>query len=142
MNDDTVQKTVGLATPIQRLAGNLLDTLLLAIVAVLLLVAFVGDAMESVLVLVVGVAVALGYAAWVLYSLLTRSQTPGKRIVGIKVIRADGTDAPAIIMLIRETVGKMISGMFLGSGVIWILFDRNRQDWHDKLMNTLVVKSR
>lgn len=43
-------------------------------------------------------------------------------------------------MLIRETLGKFLSGLILSLGYLWILFDDNKQGWHDKLVDTLVVE--
>jgi uncharacterized RDD family membrane protein YckC len=43
-------------------------------------------------------------------------------------------------MLVREIVGKTISGAVFLLGYLWILFDRERQGWHDKLANTYVVQ--
>lgn len=43
-------------------------------------------------------------------------------------------------MLIREWIGKAISGLLLSLGFLWILFDRDKQGWHDKLMSTYVVE--
>jgi len=43
-------------------------------------------------------------------------------------------------MLVREWVGKLISGMVLSLGYLWILLDRDRQRWHDKLVSTYVIE--
>ena len=43
-------------------------------------------------------------------------------------------------MLIRELIGKAISGMILLLGFLWILFDQDNQGWHDKLVSTYVVE--
>jgi uncharacterized RDD family membrane protein YckC len=44
-------------------------------------------------------------------------------------------------MLVRETVGKIISGFFLALGYFWAIFDRDSQAWHDKIAGTTVLKS-
>jgi hypothetical protein len=36
-------------------------------------------------------------------------------------------------------VGYLVSGIVMSLGFIWILFDRKRQGWHDKLARTYVV---
>jgi len=49
-------------------------------------------------------------------------------------------NAGFFIMLIREWIGKaIISGMIFSLGFLWILFDRDNQGWHDKLVSTYVV---
>ena len=44
------------------------------------------------------------------------------------------------MMLVREWAAKWVSGLAFGMGFVWILFDRDRQGWHDKLMSTYVVE--
>lgn len=52
---------------------------------------------------------------------------PGKNLLGMRVIKEDGRHAGFLTMLIREWVGKWISGLILGLGFLWILFDRDNQ---------------
>jgi uncharacterized RDD family membrane protein YckC len=72
-------------------------------------------------------------------ALLSRGQTVGKRLLKERVL-VEHTREPAglLRMFFRETIGKMISGLFLGIGYWWILFDRRGQGWHDKLVGTVV----
>jgi len=39
-------------------------------------------------------------------------------------------------------IGRFLSGLFLGLGYFWALFDRNAQAWHDKLAGTVVIQKR
>jgi uncharacterized RDD family membrane protein YckC len=73
---------------------------------------------------------------------LTRQdgQTPGKRIMKIRVVKVDGTpidDATAII----RYLGYYISSAIFGLGWLLALFDENRQTLHDKVVSTYVVKA-
>lgn len=43
-------------------------------------------------------------------------------------------------MFLREVFGKWISGMVFSLGFIWILIDKDKQGWHDKLVSSIVVK--
>jgi len=90
-------------------------------------------------VLLLVIILLLGYIVWELI-LFARGTTPGKKLLGMRVIKDDGTSAGFFTMLIREWIGKLISGLFLGLGFLWILFDRDKQGWHDKLMSTYVVE--
>ena len=45
-------------------------------------------------------------------------------------------------MALRETVGKLVSALILLLGFLWILWDKDRQGWHDKIAGTLVVSER
>ena len=66
-------------------------------------------------------------------------QTPGKRLLGVRVMRTDGTRLK-LGNALRRQVGYWISGI-LYLGYIWILFDSKRQGFHDKLAGTIVTYS-
>jgi uncharacterized RDD family membrane protein YckC len=86
-----------------------------------------------------GVALLAAYAIRAL-TLFAHGTTPGKHMLGLWVIRANGDYAGLGTMLIREWIGKWISLLALGLGCTWILLDRDRQGWHDKLVGTYVVE--
>jgi len=65
-------------------------------------------------------------------------KTPGKWVAGIVVVDSDGrTPGPAAIP--REMIGKLVSFLAAGIGIIWLVFDPKRQGWHDKIAGTYVV---
>jgi uncharacterized RDD family membrane protein YckC len=80
----------------------------------------------------------------VYYILLTGffGQTLGKMIVGIKVVRAEGAPAGWGAIILRETIGKIVSALVIGLGFIWVGFDKHKQGWHDKIASTYVVKTK
>lgn len=43
-------------------------------------------------------------------------------------------------MLLRETLGKFVSSLFLGLGMFWAIWDKDRQTWHDKIAGTVVIR--
>jgi uncharacterized RDD family membrane protein YckC len=45
-------------------------------------------------------------------------------------------------MVLRESFGKTLSGIFFGLGYLWALWDRDSQAWHDKIAGTLVIHYR
>jgi len=133
-----------LASPGKRLGAYFLD-LLVPVVALFLIFVVAGagaatgsDAGTGVGVLL-GIALFLGYVVWA-FMLFAKGMTPGKKLLGMRVIKEDGTSAGFFTMLIREWIGKAISGLILSLGFLWILFDRDKQGWHDKLMSTYVVQ--
>ena len=67
-------------------------------------------------------------------------QTPGKKLMRIKVIRADGNPMDYKTAFNRFT-GYTVSLSVFGLGFLWALFDRNRQAWHDKMAKTRVVNT-
>ena len=66
-------------------------------------------------------------------------QTPGKRVMGVRVVRTDGHRLKWGNAIRRE-VGYWISAI-LFLGYLWVLVDNRRQAWHDKLGGTMVVYS-
>jgi uncharacterized RDD family membrane protein YckC len=90
---------------------------------------------------------AFGYAAtlglllfnWV-YLCGLRGQTLGKRIIGIRVVRADGRPPDFKTAAIRHLGGYPLAFFCFGLGLLWMLWDAKQQGWHDKLAGTLVIK--
>jgi uncharacterized RDD family membrane protein YckC len=70
---------------------------------------------------------------------LLSGQTPGKQVLGVRVMRTDGTRLRLGNALLRQ-VGYWISAIFY-LGFLWILFDNKRQGFHDKLAGTIVTYS-
>jgi len=64
--------------------------------------------------------------------------TPGMGLVGLRLSRCNGQQLGLGRAIVRY-IGYWISFIFLGLGFIWILFDRRRQGWHDKLAGTCVT---
>lgn len=66
-------------------------------------------------------------------------QTIGKKLAGIRVVRsADGQPLGWSIAWLRHLCSNL-SGMAFGLGYLWMLWDRERQTWHDRLSSTVVV---
>jgi len=73
----------------------------------------------------------------------TKGQTIGKKLVKIKVIKKNKEEKISFFgMLIRETIGKALSGAFFSLGFLWILIDDDNQGWHDKLVSSIVVNEK
>ena len=90
------------------------------------------------------------YAMWFLAA-LGRGQTPGKQIVGVRVIRANGEPSDWGRTFVREVViewivvsalSAMTGGIFYVVNYVWPLWDKDRQALHDKMVETLVVDAR
>ena len=158
-----------LATFLQRLAAYAIDKVFsglpLAVFVIVLgfsLVVAVSDDAEPLVdksgtivwVLVAvslgSLAVFVGYVVWWLFT-LRRGQTPGKQMVGIRVIKNNGELSDWSYTFLRELVIKGLVGGFLSGmtgGIYWVvdhlwpLFDSDRQALHDKMVDTLVVQDR
>lgn len=126
-----------LASPGRRLGAYILD-LVIPIVAFFLITAVMGGGEEGGAGAAIGFLLLVAYIVWA-FVLFTRGTTPGKKFLGMRVVREGGQRAGFFTMLIREWLGKLLSGMILSLGYLWILFDQENQGWHDKLVSTYVV---
>jgi uncharacterized RDD family membrane protein YckC len=73
------------------------------------------------------------------YFLTTQNgQTPGKKIMGIRVVKVNGAPLTAADVIIRY-IGYYINTAIILLGWIWAIFDADKQGWHDKLAGTYVV---
>jgi uncharacterized RDD family membrane protein YckC len=141
-----------LASPGARLAATLVDRLASALpiaggtllgvllgkgrpeeeVAVLLLVLFMGGMLAS-----------MSMVAWQLYLLLTTGQSLGKRLLGIQVVRTDGSpvDLGRLILLRNLAPAVLILptfGLFALANALPVL-TAGRRCLHDHLADTKVV---
>lgn len=69
----------------------------------------------------------------------TVGQTPGKMLLGLRVIRTSGEQMSFGVAFLRW-VGCLVSGLVFLLGFLWIAFDRRKQGWHDKIAATLVIR--
>ena len=68
-------------------------------------------------------------------------QTWGSKIVGIKVIgETTGTPIGFGRALGRQLFASFISSQIFYLGYLWMLWDDKKQTWHDKVVNSIVVK--
>lgn len=65
-------------------------------------------------------------------------RTPGKMLMGLQVVSADGAPISFGVAFLRS-VGYLVSSFVFCLGYIWIGFDRRKQGWHDKIAGTVVI---
>jgi uncharacterized RDD family membrane protein YckC len=86
----------------------------------------------NVFSLAVNVAYFVGFWVW-------RGQTPGKMLLGIKIVRPDNARITVSQGLLRY-LGYIVSGAVILIGFIWVAFDPMKQGFHDKIAETFVVR--
>jgi uncharacterized RDD family membrane protein YckC len=64
--------------------------------------------------------------------------TPGKAILGLRVVRTNGSKLSYYRSLVRF-FSYWVSAIPIFLGFFWVLWDSKRQGWHDKVAGTLVV---
>jgi uncharacterized RDD family membrane protein YckC len=65
-------------------------------------------------------------------------QTPGKALLGLRVMRTDGRRMTLSTALLRY-LGYWLSALPLFLGFAWILVDDQRRGWHDWIAGTYVA---
>lgn len=115
-----------------RFVAVLIDGVGLGVISLIL-----GLMLPVALYQVVSIALGLGYFVYLEGS--PSGQTVGKRLMGIRVI--DFTNGQPIDYgkaLIRY-IGRIVSSIACLLGYLWVLWDPEKQAWHDKIAGTVVV---
>ena len=117
----------------RRFAGLFLDGLVLGCVSSFFTLLLGSDST---------IAAALGILAGVAYQVyyFTGSgQTLGSKVTGVRVVGVDGNPLSVGAALAR-VLGAYVSGVLLGIGYLWMLWDGNKQTLHDKMAGSVVIK--
>ena len=67
--------------------------------------------------------------------------TPGKMALKLKIVDARTGNRLSLGQSLGRYFAYILSMIPLGLGFIWIGIDKKKQGWHDKLANTVVIKS-
>lgn len=121
------------ATFFQRMGALLIDVVLIAVVAAVLLPHFLfpGSGPGRLLLCMA----TYGAIFWQL-----KGTTIGGVILRLQVVRADGRPLDWTTSIVRG-LGCLLSAVFAGLGFFWIAIDPNREAWHDKIAGTIVVRT-
>jgi len=116
----------------RRFAASFIDGIILSVVYGVIY-AIVGSSAASALYLVLSA----GYFTYLEGG--PNGQTFGKRALGIRVIGlSDGAPIGYGRGFIRW-IGRYVSAIPLGLGYFWMLWDKEKQTWHDKFAGSVVV---
>jgi uncharacterized RDD family membrane protein YckC len=92
--------------------------------------------------LIAVVTCGIGWLIWA-FIIYGRGQTPAKQLMGMRVVNmTTGTRAGWGRMFVREHICKLLIGFFLGWLIVpyfWLVWDKNRQELWDKMVDTMVV---
>jgi uncharacterized RDD family membrane protein YckC len=67
--------------------------------------------------------------------------TPGKKILGLKIVRSDGSEPLGYLKAALRMVGYMASGAVFCVGFIMVAFTKDHKGLHDMIADTKVVKT-
>ncbi len=127
------------ASPGRRFAGHILDMAVWAFILIVVVMTIAeGSEAEDGGKILIGLLLLLASVIYY-FVLLSGGKSYGKWLLGMRTFHITGKPAGFCIMLVRETIGKFISGMVFSLGYLWILWDPDHQTWHDKLVSTVVM---
>jgi uncharacterized RDD family membrane protein YckC len=86
-----------------------------------------------------GLTTLIGLGYYTYFEGSASGQTPGKKALGIRVISlSDGGPIGYGRAFIRY-IGRIVSGIPIALGYFWMLWDKEKQTWHDKFAGSVVV---
>ncbi len=81
---------------------------------------------------------------WFLWNLTylvgTTGQSWGRKIAGVKVVDVEGRPVGFWRALGRNLFAMYISAPLIYLGFLWVIWDSQKQAWHDKIFRTFVVR--
>jgi uncharacterized RDD family membrane protein YckC len=116
----------------QRFGATVLDGIILGVISVILRLLLKGGAGSALSILV-------GLAYFTYFVGRERGQTPGMSALGIRVISFDGSGSIGYGRAFIRWIGGYISAIVIFIGFLWMLWDKEKQCWHDKLASDVVV---
>jgi len=130
----------------ERFMAFVIDTIILGILVWLLVVfaEVMTDSTGDAFAICSGLLTLAGPFGYYTYFHAHSGQTPGKKVMGIKVISTDGSP-----LTTGKSAGRAFGYMltwaltyvFVGFiGFLWMFRGENRQTWHDKMAGTYVIK--
>jgi uncharacterized RDD family membrane protein YckC len=140
-----------IAEPWRRLVGFVIDWMVMVVIALILVAVLQVDlGTGDGLVLPFGVRMVQGLVAAVYYVGFTvsRGQTPGKMLIGTRVVVERTAEIPGLgpssLRWVVPGVFVFLPGVSIIAMVIygWLLFDSRRRGLHDKAAKTVVVLAR
>ncbi len=125
-----------------RLVAYLVDVLIQGVLSIaLLVVSLVATAVFPPLFLIGVLAWLAITVAYFPYFWATTGQTPGMKMMGIKVVRDVDGGPVTIGQAILRLIGYWVSGFVFYLGYIWIFIDKRRRGWHDLIAGTIVISA-
>lgn len=125
---------------VERLFAYIIDGVIIGVAAGVL--TGIATATESLgLSILASLIVIVGSIGYFVYFWGTTGQTIGKKVLGLKVVGPNGEQngigyGTAFLRLI----GYSVSGFLFYLGFLWIIWDPNKQGFHDKIAKTHVIK--
>ena len=135
---------IGYASFGQRLGALLLDVIILNLVMVPLALAlhgaeyfttdeYVDGPANFILTWLLPAVITIG--CW-----LTLAATPGKLLLGLRVVHAETGDRLTFVQCVKRYLGYILSAIPLLGGYLWMLRSERRQTLHDLFARSVVIR--
>jgi uncharacterized RDD family membrane protein YckC len=115
----------------RRFVAAFVDGIVLSLVYVVFN-AFMSENMASLLNFLAGIA-------YYTYLEGSSGQTLGKKALGIRVVDIAGGGSIGYGRAFIRYIGRIVSAIPLFLGYFWMLWDKEKQTWHDKFASSVVV---
>ncbi|MGH2570297.1 MAG: RDD family protein [bacterium] len=144
-------RVVKYASAGRRFASHLIDGFILNVVLIVpsfgagllagVIAGFVGEERALLAVMLAGWAIgfAIPLAYVVFFWTKKDGATPGKMVLGIRVVSLDGGPITTKQSMVR-CFGYIPSGVVFGLGYLAMLWDAEKRCWHDRMANTRVIR--
>lgn|SRR5690606_20151641 len=127
-----------------RAGAMLMDAIIVALISYPILIMVYGTAYFTKTELLSGsLDFVISYIfpiVWTVGFWIYRQATPGKMVIGAKIISAKTGGKPSVGQYVGRYFAYILSALPLGLGYFWAGWDPKKQTWHDKLAGTYVVR--
>ncbi|MGC3959079.1 MAG: RDD family protein [Verrucomicrobiota bacterium] len=117
----------------ERMGAAFLDVILVAFIVAFIAHSPLGRFFGPPITLAVALAYFAGMWAW-------KGSTIGGTVLNLRVVRLDNQPVTFAVALVRG-LASMLSFVVFFLGFFWIIVDRDKQSWHDKIAGTVVVRT-
>jgi uncharacterized RDD family membrane protein YckC len=117
----------------ERLVAYLIDFAILFVINMVVQLVL-GSVLGGLVAFVIGIAYVIGF--WT-----TSGATPGKKLMKLQVVQQSDGQIPTVGTAVLRYVGYIASAVVVFLGYLWIIWDPNKEGWHDKIAKTRVIKT-
>ncbi|MFF4035277.1 RDD family protein [Streptomyces sviceus] len=122
----------------QRFLGTLVDMLVFAVPYILV---GVGAANKTAALVILGYLVIIGLAIWLLIMEGRTGQTPGKKALGIRLVRESDGQPLGVGMAFVRRLAHFLDSLACYLGWLWPAWDAKRQTFADKVCSSIVIRT-
>jgi len=122
-----------------RFAALFIDSIVIAIIPIIVIAIGAGSSSNGLLAFGYILYLILYVGYFVYFEGGPTGQTLGKRALGIRVIDFNNAGPIGYGRAFIRLIGRIIAGFFCYLGYFWMLWDKEKQCWQDKMANDVVV---